>query len=40
VGVVFREHPPVKFAALVLWYLGFASMFAVVSVRVASGMLR
>jgi hypothetical protein len=33
--VVFHEHP-VKFAACVLWYLFFAAMFAVASVRLAS----
>ena len=33
--VVFREHP-FKFAACMLWYLGFAAMFAVTSVRLAS----
>jgi hypothetical protein len=33
--VVYREHP-FKYAACVLWHLGFAAMFAVASVRLAS----
>jgi hypothetical protein len=37
--VVFRKHP-VKFAGYVLWYLFFASCFAVAAVKIALGLLR
>jgi hypothetical protein len=37
--VVFHEHP-VKFAACVLWYLGFAAMCALASVRLGTFWFR